>query len=188
MRPRDASSALSFPLAGLLAEPAGVSRTYDFDDVPLSLGDDLELASGVSGRLQVTRTNRGLYARADARGQLRERCSRCLREIGIQVDVVVEEEVLPSIDLSTGLAMDSAAEPDVIRLTGAHELALEPLLRDAITLAEPIAPLCRPDCPGLCPVCGEDLAAGSHDHGEEPIDPRLEALRALRVDGAADTD
>jgi uncharacterized protein len=188
VRPRDASSALSFPLAGLLAEPAGVSRTYDFDDVPLSLGDDLELASGVSGRLQVTRTNRGLYARADARGQLRERCSRCLREIGIQVDVVVEEEVLPSIDLSTGLAMDSAAEPDVIRLTGAHELALEPLLRDAITLAEPIAPLCRPDCPGLSPICGLDLSEPGHEPHEVELDPRLEALRSFRVDESAETD
>ena len=52
----------------------------------------------------------------------------------------------------------------------------------AVSLEEPIAPLCEPDCPGLCPECGERMEPG-HGHGEEPIDPRLEALRAFRVDG-----
>ena len=51
----------------------------------------------------------------------------------------------------------------------------------AVSLEEPIAPLCEPDCPGLCPECGERMEPG-HGHGEAPIDPRLEALRAFRVD------
>ena len=50
----------------------------------------------------------------------------------------------------------------------------------AISLAEPIAPLDRPDCPGLCSVCGQPLDEGEHDHGEDEIDPRLEALKAFR--------
>ena len=50
---------------------------------------------------------------------------------------------------------------------------------DAIVLAEPIAPLCRPDCPGLCIVCGQPLEAGDHDHPDDDIDPRLEALRGV---------
>ena len=52
----------------------------------------------------------------------------------------------------------------------------------AVCLEEPIAPLCEPDCPGLCPECGERMEPG-HGHGDAPIDPRLEALRAFRVDG-----
>lgn len=188
MTRRDAGAVLAFPLAGMLSEPAGVSRSFEFEGVPLALGDDLELTDGIGGRLRVTRTNRGLYAQVDAHGQLRETCSRCLREIAVPVDVTIEEEVLPSIDIASGLPVDPAAEPDVVRLNGAHELDLDPLLRDAISLAEPIAPLCRPDCPGLCAVCGMELSGGPHDHGDEPIDPRLEALRSLRVDVEADTD
>ena len=51
-------------------------------------------------------------------------------------------------------------------------------------LAEPIAALCREDCPGLCVVCGADLEAGPHHHDDD-VDPRLEGLRAFMVD--ADT-
>ena len=68
------------------------------------------------------------------------------------------------------------------RLTDHHELDLETPVREAIQLAEPIAPLYRPDCPGLCVVCGERLDEGIHDHPDDDIDPRLEALRGFRPD------
>ena len=52
--------------------------------------------------------------------------------------------------------------------------------RDAIALALPDQILCRPDCAGLCPVCGKDLNAEPHEHVEERVDPRWAALEALR--------
>ncbi len=90
--------------------------------------------------------------------------------------------MLPLIDLQSGLMLDTSAEPEVLRLTDHHELDLEPLVREAIQLAAPIAPVCRPDCRGLCPECGGDLNATPHDHGEAPVDPRLAMLRELLVD------
>ena len=54
-------------------------------------------------------------------------------------------------------------------------------IRDAISLAEPIAPLCRPDCPGLCETCGADLTDDpGHAHADDDIDPRLAPLADLR--------
>src|SRR4029077_672619 len=113
---------------------------------------------------------------------LASQCSRCLRDIEVPIDVAIDEEALPSIDIETGAPLNIDAEPDVIRLNGRHELDLEPSVREAIQLAEPIAALCREDCPGLCSVCGADLSEGPHEH-EAEIDPRLEALRAFTVDG-----
>ena len=53
--------------------------------------------------------------------------------------------------------------------------------RSAISLAEPIAPLCRPDCPGLCETCGLDLTENlGHEHPNDEIDPRLAALAGIR--------
>jgi uncharacterized protein len=89
---------------------------------------------------------------------------------------------LPTIDFVSGLALDAAEEPDVLRLNGHHELELEGEVREAIQLAEPIAPLCREDCPGLCIVCGQELASGPHDHPDEDVDPRLEGLRGFADD------
>jgi uncharacterized protein len=53
-------------------------------------------------------------------------------------------------------------------------------VHDAIALALPDKILCRPDCAGLCPVCGEDLNAEPHEHVDERTDPRWAALESLR--------
>jgi uncharacterized protein len=101
------------------------------------------------------------------------------------VELDLDEEALPTLDLATGKPVDVAAEPEALRLTDHHELDLEEEIRDGILLAEPIAPLCREDCPGLCIVCGLELASGPHDHPEEDVDPRLEALREFIDDEPA---
>ena len=172
---------LTWPLAGLLAEPPGAARTYPLAGVTIPLDDELRLAGPIEGSVTVRRTNRGVLVTARLRTSLAESCSRCLRDIDVPLTLDIDEEVLPSIDIATGQIIDTAAEPDVVRLTRHHELELEPIVREAISLAEPIAPLCRPDCPGLCPTCGLELGSGPHDHPDTDIDPRLEALRAFRV-------
>lgn len=183
----DPPEALVYPVAGLLAEPPGSSRRLDVGPVRLDVGEDLSLAAPVTGRLDLSRTNRGLLVRADLATGLHATCSRCLRDIVVPLELRIDEEALPSVELMTGLPVDAEEEPDAVRLDGHHQLDLEPLVREAIQLAEPIAPLCRPDCPGLCPTCGQELATGPHDHHDEPVDPRLEGLRAFRVDGEPPT-
>lgn len=55
--------------------------------------------------------------------------------------------------------------------------------RDALALALPATILCRPECAGLCPVCGEDLnVAGPDHHHERGPDPRWAKLSELRLD------
>ena len=128
------------------------------------------------------RTNRGILAHADLRTALALECSRCLRDIELPVEIRFQEEYLPALDLTTGRPLPVDDEPDVARLTDHHELDLETPVREAIQLAEPIAPLYRPDCPGLCIVCGLPLDEGEHDHPDEDIDPRMEALQGFRPD------
>jgi uncharacterized protein len=181
-RPSSAD-ALTFNVAGLLAEPAGSIRDIEVASGPLDLGTDLHQRQGVSGRVRLTRTNRGLLVQARLGTSIDQECSRCLRQIDFPLDLELEEEALPSIDLVSGLPIDATAEPEVLRLNDHHELELENEIREAIMLSEPIAPLCRPDCPGLCPICGQELAGGRHDHEEEDVDPRLEALRDFKPGG-----
>jgi uncharacterized protein len=179
---RPVASPLAWNVAALLTEPPGSTRDYLVAGVVIDLGDDLRLADPIEGRVRLSRTNRGLLVHADLETSLDTQCSRCLRDIEVPLQLRVEEEALPSIDLATGLPLDPSIEPDTLRLTDHHELELEQTVREAILLAEPIAPLCQPDCPGLCAVCGERLTGGPHDHGEDTIDPRLEVLRSLKLD------
>ncbi len=193
-----AADALTFNVAGLLSEPAGSIREIDVEAPPLDLAADLDVATEpdaeaaiepevapaltapITGRLKLTRTNRGLLVNARLHTSMAQSCSRCLRDIDWPLDIEIDEEALPSIDLVSGLPVDTSAEPDELRLTDHHELVLDGEVRDAALLAEPIAPLCRPDCPGLCPVCGQELASGPHDHPDEDIDPRLASLRDFK--------
>jgi len=79
---------------------------------------------------------------------------------------------------------ESEAEDDeAFRLDG-DDLDLEPAVRDALVLALPFQPVCRPDCPGLCVECGARLAdEPGHSH-DDRIDPRWAAL--LRVEDEAE--
>ena len=175
---------LAWNVAGLLADDPGADRVHQVGDITIDLGDDLRLAAPVEGRVRLLRTNRGILAAADLRTALDLECSRCLREVVYPVEIRLQEEFLPSLDLATGRPLATDDEPDVSRLSDHHELDLEPAVRDAIVIAEPIAPLCRPDCPGLCIVCGERLDDGPHDHPDDDVDPRLEALRSFHADDA----
>ncbi len=178
---------LSYPLAGLLAEPIGSTRHFQIDGVTIPLPGELRLAGPIEGRLDLARTNRGVLIRAALHTTIEASCARCLRDIEVPVDVSLDEEALPSIDLTSGAPIDTTAEPEIARLTDHHELELGPLVAEAISLAEPIAPLCEEACPGLCPTCGERLGPGHEAHPDDEIDPRLEALRAFRVDADDET-
>jgi uncharacterized protein len=170
---------LAWNVAGLLGDDVGSGRTYDVADARIDLPEDLRLAEPIAGQVRLKQTNRGILVDARLSTALDGECARCLRPLTTPIDIRLEEEYLPSIDLQTGRAVDIGAEPDALRLTDHHELDLEPSVRDAIILAEPIAPLDRPDCPGLCAVCGLPLDEGEHDHPDDDIDPRLEALKAF---------
>lgn len=101
-------------------------------------------------------------------------CRRCLRPVNGRLEARVRELFRPR---HRGENPDD--DEETYPLTG-EQLDLRPLVRDAILLELPIAPLCRPDCAGLCPTCGADRNEG--DCGCPPTtgDPRWAALDLLR--------
>jgi DUF177 domain-containing protein len=183
-----AAAPLVFPLAGLLAEPAGTERRYDIDGATIPLLDGLRLIEPIDGWLKISRTNRGVIVDADLSTAIAGSCSRCLRDIEIPMRVRIQEEVLARVDIATGKPVTFDDGPEVARLTDHHELDFGALAGEAISLNEPIAPLCEADCPGLCITCGERLGPDHVAHEDDDIDPRLEALRGFRVDGEGESE
>ncbi|MGB9586009.1 MAG: YceD family protein, partial [Anaerolineales bacterium] len=59
------------------------------------------------------------------------------------------------------------------------QLDLSSIIREYMLLDIPISPLCKPDCKGLCPICGENQNEVTCHHDEPEIDPRLMALRSI---------
>ena len=121
----------------------------------------------------------GVRGRARLRHRHRRRstgeCGRCLRDDRRRRSSVPIQELYAYEHSTTDETTD---EDEVGRLQG-DLIDLEPALRDAVVLALPTNPLCREDCPGLCPECGahwDDLPA---DHSHQQVDPRWAALTQL---------
>ena len=171
----------AFNVAGLLREPPGTTRDYHLRDRYLSLAPDVELAGPISGALRLQRTNRGILVRGRVQGELRRTCGRCLEAYVEPVSVDISEEFLPSVDPASGTHLPGPEGDEAVRaIDEHHELDLTPVFREEFALTEPMHPLCRPDCPGLCPECGvpwDDLPA---DHSHAQLDPRWAALRQLK--------
>jgi uncharacterized protein len=176
---------LLFNVAGLLGEAPGAHRDVAFEGVMIDLGEELVQAEPLTGSARLARTNRGLLVTGRIATALADTCGRCLAPVRVPLDLELAEEVLPSFDIGTGVPLDRSLEPEVPRLSDHHELDLETLVREAVQLAAPIVPLCRPDCLGLCPRCGADRNLGPHSHPDGAIDPRLEALREFHPDADA---
>jgi DUF177 domain-containing protein len=101
------------------------------------------------------------------------RCVRCLRDLDLDLKVEVRE--LFARQLRDDEDEGYAVLPD-------DRLPLDTMARDAVVLGFPAFPRCRPDCAGLCPVCGADRNSADCGHGgPEIIDPRWAGLADLRA-------
>ncbi|KIR65516.1 YceD family protein [Micromonospora harpali] len=131
-------------------------------------GADLDLD------LRLESVSEGVLVSGTVSGRVKGECGRCLREIDDSVAVPVQE--LYAYENST---TDATTDEDEVGRMQDDLIDLEPALRDAVVLMLPTNPLCREDCPGLCPECGvhwDDLPA---DHSHEQIDPRWAGLSQL---------
>jgi uncharacterized protein len=120
--------------------------------------------------LTVTRASSGTVLELAFDVSLHGPCFRCLADA--------------ELPLSLHLREYEAAKPESDELRSEYldddRVDLSAWARDALALALPDQILCRPDCAGLCPVCGKDLNAEPHEHAEESSDPRWAALESLR--------
>jgi uncharacterized protein len=170
---------ISVNVAGLLHEAPGATRELRLRDHYASLGPDLELAGPIDGQLRLQRTNRGVLVRGRVSAPLRRTCARCLEPYVEEVAVTIDEEFLPSLDPQSGIPVGIDEGDQASRIDDHHEIDFAPLLHDELSLTEPMHPLCRPDCPGLCAACGQPLADGQHLHEADEPDPRLAPLAQL---------
>ncbi|MGH3025862.1 MAG: YceD family protein [Gaiellaceae bacterium] len=147
-----------------VAAPAGFSGEL----VGVAEGSDLALD------LRLESVSEGVLVSGTVSVMLTGECARCLDPLTSKLEVdVMQLFVYP------GRELESDADDDEIGLLVDDYLDLEPVLRDAVVLALPLAPVCREDCPGLCPECGVQLASVGPDHRHDEVDPRWVALRQL---------
>jgi uncharacterized protein len=122
--------------------------------------------------------------RGDLRGALLTPCARCLEPALVPIDVPVTVSYVET-DEDRGDEDDEVSEEDggdVLTFSGG-EIDLGPEIRDEILLAMPIGALCRPDCAGICSVCGGNRNVTPCDCEEEQrrATSKFSALKDLKV-------
>ncbi len=161
-----------------LALSSGQARSLDLrvELDPIELGGQAYSAAGDGPevRLDVSRTSTGYALRLRFATELDGPCVRCLEPAANEVAIdarEVDQRAANDEDLRSPYVSDGNL--DVGRWAN-----------DALVLAVPWQPLCRSDCAGLCPVCGEplnDADAEAHRH-ETGGDPRMAKLRDLKLE------
>ena len=120
--------------------------------------------------VQLERISEGIVVRGGIATRWVSDCARCLQPAGGAMFVSVDE--LFEVDAVAGETYPLAGEI----------LDLEPLIRDALVLELPLAPVCRVDCEGLCPECGIDRNLQTCTCAPEHLDPRWAALQSLDLE------
>ena len=161
-----------------LALSHGQARALDLEVEldPIELGGQTysPAGGGSESRLDVSRTSTGYALRLRFSSELTGPCVRCLEGAATKVEIDAREiDQPPSRDEELRSPYVSEGDLDVGRWAN-----------DALVLALPSQPLCRPDCAGLCAVCGESLNGAdpeAHRH-ERGGDPRMAKLRDLKLE------
>lgn len=161
--------------------PDGLEVSFTDDTArPGDLGEQVEaIVSPAKARLFLQSSGDLVTARGEYEAQLSVGCSRCLAPYAVDL----------AGDLDLAFRLQPGEQPDEVRLDGDDveiifyrdgEIDLVSALRDEISLALPMAPLCTDDCPGLCPVCGRPQKAGGVCCRGESMDPRWAKLAKLK--------
>lgn len=145
---------LRFNVGFLINQPVGAYRDLSFE-VP-HLGFDHEFSvNDFSGKARVGRTQQGILVQAAFNGKTQLECVRCLTEFEQKIDTRFDELY--------AFKYKGVSESGLILPEDAN-INLAPLVREYLLIEMPISPLCKPDCKGLCPVCGADLNTEPCEH------------------------
>jgi uncharacterized protein len=140
---------------------------------PFQLGGQryLPVPENVSAEVVINRGTSGTTFELSFPVRLHGPCYRCLKDAVLDLSIRAREYQATSPGEADELTTPYVAD---------NHLRLSEWARDSIAGDLPQQILCRPDCAGLCPMCGEDLNQNPHEHEEEWTDPRWAALEALK--------
>ncbi len=173
---RHPTSPLTVDIARLGRHPGAVFSVHDTVVSPSRIGLELiaiERGAPLELDLRVESVSEGVLVTGTVAAPTVGECARCLTTVRGRVEVALTE--LFAYPEST---TEATTEEDEVGHVVDDTIDLEQSITDAVGLDLPFSPLCRPDCPGLCPECGIPLAA-EPGHHHDRIDPRWAKLAEI---------
>lgn len=158
-----------FNLGFIVHEEVGYSHRIPLEYKKAVLGDDITLVN-FSGVIVIDRAQQGLVVQGEFSGNTTLECVRCLKEF--------EQPLHGAFTELYAFTRKSMSESGLL-MPESGQIDLAPLLREYALLEVPIKALCKPDCRGLCPECGQDLNVRDCGHRLHEDDSPFAALKKL---------
>ena len=158
------------------------------DEEGYELGEhEFTLPDGLDYDLMLTNAGEGILATGIVRGHVVGTCDRCLEPAEFDLAGEVDEYYLFKAPSETGSLGDDEDDVDFSLVGDDHTIDLTEAIYAAMLMETPFVVLCREDCRGLCPVCGENLNERDCGHAAQIEEERLAsspfaALRNLKLD------
>ena len=137
-------------------------NSLDIDDPRLTPGSEISI------EVQCESLSDGIVVNGLIKAEFEGECRRCLKPVGSVLDIPVHE-----------LYQLVVTDPDAFAINN-DQIDLAPMVRETVLIELPDAPLCRPDCAGLCPTCGADLNVAQCGCSAPIVDSRWAALDEIR--------
>ncbi|WP_099025694.1 YceD family protein [Mycolicibacterium palauense] len=169
-----AASPLKISIARLGRRPGAMMTVTETVPSPLRIGLDMiaiDKGAPLHLDLRLESVSEGVLVTGTVSAPTVGECSRCLSPTEGSVTVELTE-LFAYPDSTT----EATTEEDEVGHVVDHAVDLEQALIDAVGLELPLAPVCGPDCAGLCPHCGVPLATAEPGHHHEVLDPRWAKL------------
>jgi len=141
----------------LINQPIGYTRESPFNFENYQFGDD-EIAENLNGTIKLIRTQSGIEALIDCSAQVNAQCIRCLKDYKQQLSTSFQELYI--------FARESISE-DTESIPEDGFIDFEESIYEYLFLEIPIKLLCKPDCKGLCIICGQNLNESACEHIQE---------------------
>jgi uncharacterized protein len=176
-RRRGSRSPLVINIARLGRRPGSMMTLHETVPSPARIGLDLiaiQKDAPVELDLRIESVSEGVLVTGTVSAPTAGECARCLTPVTGDVEIDLTE--LFAYPEST---TDETTDADELGRVVDQTVDLEQPIIDAVGLALPFAPLCTPDCAGLCPTCGVAMATAEPGHHHDQIDPRWAKLTGM---------
>lgn len=142
---------------------------------------DLDFVGPVRVHLKLGNAGTRLVLHGELQGSVTMPCARCAESCVQPVVAEIDEEFLPAG--SPEITPEQQHPWSDLNVFDEEDnfIDITEILRQNSLAALPIQPLCREDCRGLCPICGENRNRQSCECKDEPIDPRMQGLLQIRA-------
>ena len=172
-----------FNVAGLLNKDVGAIRFGSFSGGKIETDDGV--FDNIEGTVKMLRTDATVLVTSEIAAKTTQTCGRCLGPAHLDLEVLIEEEFYPvNVDLGSWPGYSDREPADLARdealiIDDKNVLDLSEVIRQGLIAAFPMAPLCRPDCAGICPVCFRNRNRETCDCEEDAPDSALAPLAKL---------